>query len=153
MNLKELKRKLDGIIKDTVNRQLTDKIGRNAVNNIKTRTRKGFGVAKNEGPTQRLKKLKPQTVKRRRDLKKQGRLSGKTEVAKSNLTRSGKMLNNIKYSNSDNEINITLKSDQQDKAKKVSVERPFMNLSKSEVNEILKIIEIELINDIKKKGL
>ena len=153
LTFKELQFKLDKLVDDVVNRSLTDKIGKKVVKTVKNRTRKGFGVKQNAGKAERLKPLRQPTKKKRRNLKKRGRLSGETTPTTSNLTESGQMLNNIGYRASDKEVVVAPKGRQQQKARQVSKDRPFMNLSKSEIKELADLIANEFINDIKKKGL
>lgn len=153
LNLKQLQQKLDSLIKDTINKELTDKIGRKVVNTVKARTQDGFGVRQTGGKKEKLKPLREPTKKIRRNLKKRGRLSGKTTPETSNLTRSGKMLNNIGYNASEKEVTIAPKGSERQKVQDVSKDRPFMNLSKSEIKEVTKIVTESITKGIKKKGL
>lgn len=153
LTLKQLQQKLDSLVDDVVNKELTDKIGRKVVNTVKARTRDGFGVKNNGDRKGKLKAIKKATKNIRKDLKKKGRLSGKTTPETSNLTRSGRMLDNIKYKASKNEVVIAPKGKEQEKARKVSKDRPFMNLSKKEIKEVTKLVADEIIDGIKKKGL
>ena len=153
MTVKELKRKLDSIILDTVNKTLTTEIGKQVVKQVRNRTQRGYGVAENNGKQQRLKPLKPATKAIRKGLAGKGQLSPNTSPGKSNLTRSGKMLNNINYTASENKVVVSVKGAQKIKAMDVSKERPFMNLSKTEINAVTKTVKEAIVNDIKKKGL
>ena len=153
LTLKQLQQKLDGLVDDVVNKELTDKVGRKVVKTVKARTRDGLGVKNNGGKESKLKPIKKATKNIRKDLKKKGRLSGKTTPETSNLTRSGRMLDNIGYKASKNEVVVAPKGKEQLKARKVSKDRPFMNLSKKEIKEVTKLVADEIIDGIKKKGL
>lgn len=153
LNVKQLLAKLETLVDDVINQELTDKVGRKVVNTVKARTRDGYGVKSNGARKQKLKKLREPTKRIRKDLKKKGRLSGKTTPETSNLTRSGRMLDNIGYSASSREVNVAPKGKEQQKARDVSKDRPFMNLSKKEIKEVTKLVADEIIKGIKKKGL
>lgn len=153
LNVSQLIAKLETLVDDVINKEVTDKVGRKVAKTVRERTRKGFGVKANGGRKERLKKLKKPTKKIRQDLKKKGQLSGKTTPNRSNLTRSGRMLDNIGYSASDKEVTIAPKGKEQLKARDVSKDRPFMNLSKTEIKEVTKLVAEEIIKGIRKKGL
>ncbi len=154
MTLRELELKLKTLLDSTIDRQLMDTIGDHTSLVVKERTRRGYGVAKNEGPKKRLKGISESTKKRRKGLAAQGQLSSETSPNKSNLTRTGKMLDDIAYRAKANEVLIYLKGNSSTKAKKnADLGRIFMNLSKSEISIITKIVEEEIKKGINKKGL
>lgn len=130
-------------------------LGKKAETMVKERTRKGFGVEKDNGPKTNLKGLSESYKKQRRRLSRQGKLSGETTPGKSNLTKSGKMIDSVTSSASRNEALIYIAdSKSKEKAKHQSEDgRTFMNLSKTENNELLKIVEDAIKKDITKKGL
>jgi hypothetical protein len=119
------------------------------------RTSRGFGVDKSEGKKERLKALSPRYKKQRRRLKKAGKLSGETTPNKSNLTQTRQMLNSV-ASKALTGVGIVYidNSEARDKAEyQEDAGRKFMNLSKTETKQLVKLIEEQISNDIKKKGL
>ena len=109
-------------------------VGEAAVELIKKRTRLGFGVAEKGGRKKRLDKLSEGYKKSR----KRHKPTGPTTASKSNLTRSGGMLDDLEAKEkSDGKIHIDFSSaDSQDKAGWVSDDRPFNNLSKAEIKQL-----------------
>ena len=68
------------------------KIAASSEDVVRARTRRGYGVKKNEEKKEKLAKLKPSYVTKR---EKMSNLSEKTTPGKSNLTLSGKMLDSL----------------------------------------------------------
>lgn len=155
MTLKDLRIKLQGLIPGIVDKPLMDKIGTEVVDIVKTRTTKGFGVQAEGGPQTPLKGLSESYKKQRRRLKAQGKLSDKTAVNKSNLHKSGEMVESINHQADNNSVTIKPTGSRNEKKVKYQAEagRIAFNLSKSEKQKVLKIINEEIKNDIKKKGL
>lgn len=154
MTIQQLQIKFKTLIKATVDKSLMDRIGSEVAQIVKTRTRKGFGVSANLAPQKRLKGISESYKKQRKRLATQGRLSSETTVNRSNLTKTGDMLDDITHTSTTNTATIFIKSSRnRGKAERGAKERPFMNLSKSEANKITRIVEEELRKDIKKKGL
>lgn len=154
MTIQQLQIKFKTLIKDTIDKPLMNRIGIEVAQLVKTRTRKGFGVSANLAPQKRLKGISESYKKQRKRLAAQGRLSGETTVNRSNLTKSGDMLDDITHTSTTNTATIFIKgSKNRGKAERGAKERPFMNLSKSEVNKITKIVTEEFNKDINKKGL
>jgi hypothetical protein len=103
---------------------------------VKKRTRSGKGSTP-QGNETNLKPLSPSYIKARQKMN----LSPDTSPSKSNLTKSGDMLDditaNVKASN--DKINITIgfnSAKERKKAGYVSDERPFMNLTKAEEKQL-----------------
>jgi len=120
-----------------------DAIGKSAVRAIKRRTRAGSGVEENLKSAKKLPKLKDQTKARRRRLKRAGGLTAKGATpAKSNLSRSGKLIDSVTYEVGDGNVEIKLKtSAQQEKAKElINIDSgyKFMKLSKAEFRRAIK---------------
>lgn len=153
MTVQELRNKISRILQDTLNKDLTEKIAMQVKDQVKTRTRKGFGVKDTGGRQDRLKPLKPVTKRIRKGLQGKGALSSETSPGKSNLTRKGDMLDTLEHKTNEREAQIFPARSQREKAIKVSEERPFMNLSKSEIDKVRKTIKDAILTDIKKKGL
>lgn len=153
MTVKEMRKKLETVLEDTINKELMSEIGELVAKTVKDRTRDGFGVSENYENKKALKPLTAATKRIRTGVQKKGQLSSQTTPETSNLTRSGRMLNNIGYNASDKEVIILPKGKEQLKARDVSKDRPFMNLSKQEINTVIKLIKNKINIGIKKIGL
>lgn len=126
-----MKKVLEGLIKETTGRKTRESIGKFVTMTIKRRSRQGFGVR--NGQRERLKPLSDSYIEKRR----RSRLSSKTSVAKSNLTFSGEMLDNLTYEVTDDGVEITFTSaDAARKAGWVSDERPFLDITAKEVEQV-----------------
>lgn len=155
LKISDLQIKLKTLISDTVDRSLMDKIGREVTDIVKTRTRKGFGVKTNLGPQTRLKGLSESYKKQRIRLKAAGKLSKHATPNKSNLTKSGDMIDSTKHKTTKNTVVISpIGNKNKRKAKyQAKAGRIAYNLSKSENRRIIKLIDQEFNKDINKKGL
>jgi len=124
-------------------------VAKAAVELIKKRTRLGFGV-KNHGDTK--KKLKPLS-KEYRAQRKRNKPTGPTTAGKSNLTKSGDMLDDLKAKKKDgNTATIEFDGkDSQDKAEWVSDDRPFNKLSKAEQKQLTQMLDKKLKKLTKKE--
>ena len=153
----DLASKLPKIISETIDKSLLDDIGNTSVSRIRKRTRSGRGVKENDGPTHKLPALKPKTVKERSRLKGKGQLTGPGATpGRSGVNRSGKTLNEMNYSVVNrSEVEIKLSPTGVKRAQTVAEVNPdyeFMNLSKSEIKALVKIVEekvIQVINKLK----
>lgn len=131
---------------------------------ILKRTRLGYGVDKNYGSKEALAKLADSYKAQRRRLKKSGKLSSKTSVSKSNLTKSGSMLDSLNSKIDKNKMQITVKPEGIDKdgvsnrdkarwAQEGSTnrpKRPFLYLSTPEIKRIREFLRKELDKIINK---
>lgn len=154
MKVTDLILKLNSLFEDSFKKDALSAAATKAAELVKTRTRKGFGVANEGGPQKRLKPLSPKYIEKRKKLAARGQLSPETSPARSNLTKTGDMLNDIKTSVGTNEARVYIDSAKNvTKAENVQKDRPFMNLSASEKKEIVKIINEKIKMDIKKSGL
>lgn len=116
-------------------------IAKDTAKSVQTRSRLGKSVVKDGANVSRLEQLKPTYKKQRKGLKKGGKLSNKTTPNKSNLTKSGSMLNNIKSRTTTNGFEIYINGEKnQEKAKYVQKNRPFMFLAKFEIKLIIESI-------------
>jgi hypothetical protein len=131
-----IKYKLDAII----NRRLQEEIGRIVSERVKTRTRLGKGVNEDGAAPVKLKVLSDAYKRRRKAEKNQ--LHAETTPSKSNLTFTGDMLDNIKYRIEGDKIIIYIEGDLNNKKAQWVTEggRAFMNLSKPEQVEIIRLI-------------
>lgn len=131
------------------------KYGESAAQLIKTRTRLGSGVASSGGDKQKLKALSSSYKEQRKKFK---QLSSQTSPGKSNLTRTGQMLDSMGVKSvkqdevkvgpmgSRTEGNLT-----NEKLSQYVTEagRPFNNLSKIETKRIATLISDDLEEEIK----
>lgn len=84
--------KIEKIIKDAVKPAALKPIGQFAVDIIVKRTRLGYGVKQNYGQKEKLKPLSKSYVEQR----KKSKLSAFTNPGRSNLTRTGQMLESMR---------------------------------------------------------
>lgn len=142
MDFKDLKKKIDGALKQIVNKDTFNEIGKTTSKSIQTRTRLGKGVDQSEGKFVQLKPLKESTKSIRKNKKAKGHLSNLTTPTKSNLTDTGEMLESLKWQSTDTEVRIYIDGPENEKKAKdqVAQGRKFMNLSKSEVAQIVSYI-------------
>lgn len=155
MNVRELKVKLNKLLGSDLKRQIGERIGQEMSQDIKERTQKGFGVDAPKGPKTRLKPLSPKYIKQRRYLQRTGQLASETTPQKSNLTKTGKMLNDIGYKATKDGVIISLRNfkNRLKAGYNAAKGRIFLNLSKTEYLKVQKIVEEEVKKDIKKNGL
>lgn len=153
MDFKDLKKKVDTALREVLSKETFDDIGALTSEQIKTRTRLGKGVEQNEAGFTPLKPLSPATQNIRQAKKKAGKLSGLTTPKKSNLTETGELLDSIKYESKATEVRIYIEgSNNQKKAiDQVGQGRKFMNLSKTEIREVIKYLQ-KKIEDSFNKG-
>jgi len=153
LDFKDLKKKVDKALRDVLSKNTFDDIGKMTAEQIKTRTRLGKGVPASEGPFQPLKPLTPATVGIRTGKKRAGKLNALTTPKKSNLTETGELLDSLKYQSSNTEVRIYIEGQQNQKKAndQVAQGRKFMNLSKTEVREIIKYLQ-KKIEDSFNKG-
>lgn len=160
-----LKISLDSRIKLAVSPLYMIKYGNKAAELVKNRTRLGYGVPKEGAPRELLAALEPSYVAQRKGevaffKTKDGELraykpksppvlSSATTPAKSNLTKTGQMLNNIGIEDvSTGRVSLEIKGDRTDSdltnaevAGFVSEKRPFFNLSNTELKQIALLFE------------
>lgn len=155
MTFKKLNIQINALIEGVIRRETMSEVGELVRDLVKSRTKKGFGVAEPEGKATRLKGLSESYKKRRRTLKKQGKLDQSTSPTKSNLTQTSQMLDSVKSKASTAKAEVFLDNEKAQRKAELQANdnREFMNLSKSEVNKIKKLLEQKIIDDIKKRGL
>lgn len=153
MNFSDISKKLKAAIK--LNSATLNDIGKLVTNNVKTRTRRGFGVTKEGGASSKLNPLSITYKKQRKRLKSQGKLSSETRPAKSNLTKSGAMVDSLEYTISRNTVTISVTgANNRLKAREQGrVGRVFMNLNKREIKDIGDAIKKAIGENLKKQGL
>lgn len=145
-DIKKVMKALENIQKE-VEKDFID-VGEEAVELIKKRTRLGYGVEDQGKSKTKLKRLSPEYI----DQRKRKKPTGPSTPAKSNLTDSGDMLDALEAKEKQgNKVEIGFKNSKEEKkAKYVSEDRPFNNLSKAEVKQLQKKIEKSLQDAINK---
>ena len=151
---KDLANKLNNLLNDSVLAEIHNALGQKASQMVTDRTKSGFGVKKNNSGETQLKPLSPKYIEQRKKLKSRGKLSSETTPNKSNLMKTGEMLNDIIYKSNSKEAVVFIKEEKnKKKAIRGKKERPFMNLSKNEIQELTNIVNEKIKIDITKKGL
>ena len=132
-----------------------------AVDLIVKRTRRGFGVKQSGGNVTRLKALSSSYIKARQSAR--SRLSRFTSPSKSNLTFTGQMLSSIsvvKTKQSRGQVACTIGASpnrrrdgktNEEIAALVSIDRPFLNLGKTELKEVIKVFQDRLTKSLKRR--
>jgi hypothetical protein len=157
--LQEFAEQLSKAIETVVQRQNFKKYMDKAADLIKVRTRLGYGVKKNEDAKTRLDDLSPEYVKQRQRMRRAGTLSEKTNPKKSNLTKTGQMLDNIVgVADGDAEGHIEFKGSRSDSnltnaelAEEMNKTRPFFKLSNLEVKQLTDAIRKDLLAEVNKR--
>jgi len=149
--LSDLPKLIEELLKSKI---ILEKAGQIAVERIPKRTRLGNGVRENLGDSHKLPPLKESTVKIRKDLQKQGRLTGPLATPKkSGINRTGKALNSIKAISQPGHLEITLDKSQQAKVDdliKINPDYSFMKLSKPEFKAVFKAITDQIDRIVKR---
>ena len=142
----KLKEIADKIVKEATSNDSLQNIGNEAAYLIKKRTRLGYGVSEQYGNKVKLKPLSKKYIKQRKN----DDLSNATTPNKSNLTKTGEMLDSMNAKvKGDGVVNIGVDDNNLDKAGWVSKDRPFNNLSDAEIKQLENKIRDNLINKIK----
>ena len=137
-------------VKQTVSslgkRSIMKQIGRDLTKEIVRRTRLGRGVKEQGSGTVPLKPLAASYKKQRQRLRRRSTLSSKTTPAKSNLTKTGEMLDDMTFTTRPKEVEIFFRSQESRRKAQIVQDqgREFMKLSKKEITDIAKIIEAQL---------
>jgi len=145
-----IKKIRDKILKKTFTRSNLEKIAESIKDDIKKRTRLGYGVENNGDRKKKLAPLAESTKKSKR--RRKGQLSNQTTPSRSNLTDTGEMLDSLdssaKVRSTSAELIIGFKTPEaEDKAEFAhdgSSNRPkrkFMNLSNRELQRVDQAVE------------
>jgi hypothetical protein len=132
--LSEFIKKLNNIAQEATSKELLKPIAEETVSEVKTRIRAGYGVEDDGSNKSKFKPLKDSTKKSR----KKSKLAGGTTPAKSNLTHTGELVDSIEADVTDAKITLELKGERNQKvASYVSGDRPFLHLSKQEIQRFI----------------
>jgi hypothetical protein len=139
---KNLNKIMEELLKEATKGDSLKDLGDEAAFLIQKRTRLGYGAAEQGGSKQKLEPLSGPYKKQRKS-----KISGPTTPAKSNLTLSGQMLDNIEsFISEDGKVTVGFKEGSVafDKAKWNSKLRPFNFLTKAEIAQLRKKLEASL---------
>lgn len=155
MNFKLLSIKLENLVKQAASKSNMEAATKLAKELVVSRTSRGFGVDSPEGQEKKLKGLSTSYKGKRKKLKRSGKLSSQTTPTKSNLTQTRQMLESVDYQAQQGKGTVFLNDNRAETKAQLQEQqgRKFLNLSKKETKEVTKLIEDQILNDIKKKGL
>jgi hypothetical protein len=157
MSFADAKKKIDAAIEKAVKElrkpSSMRKIGEQAADMIRTRTLLGYGVKDAGAPRARLKPLSASYKARRRD---DDDLSGNTTPGRSNLTRTGQMLDSVRVTDvKEGSVTVGPKGKRADRKMNEQVAeyvtdagRPFNNISNVEKKRIEDQTKIELEKEL-----
>lgn len=137
--VKKFKDKMNKIRNSLLKKRTLEDIGKKASDMIRVRTRLGYGLK--EKGSLKQKKLE-KLSKGYKSYRKRNKPPGPTTPAKSNLTYTGDMLDDIDYKvlgekTSGRSIEIDIyKEESNQKARWVSEKRPFMGLTSPQIKEL-----------------
>lgn len=147
---KQMNKALEKATSDKVLKEGKDLV----VSDMKKRITLGYGVDRTGGSKKKFEKLSDSYVVQRRRDKKKGKLGKNATPKKSNLHKSGKMIEeDLDGIVEGKRIIIGMQTDRSAKiAAFVEKKRPFLNLSKGEVKRITKFFQTQ-ITEIFRKAL
>lgn len=129
--------------------KILKKIQPKILSSVKKRWLDGNGVSETGGSSDKLKALKPSTIKSRTYKKNKGKLSALTDPTKSNLIDSGKTFKQLGSKIDKENLEIGVLGDRQDVLSHTEKERPLMYLSDKEMEIIDSIVDDEIDNILK----
>ena len=136
------------IIKNFSSREM-QKIANFTIQEIKDRSRKGYGVSTLGGSEEAFDSLSPDYIAQRKRMK----LSPFTTAKKSNITRSGRMLASLRYKVRDGYARIEPTGNSREGTPNIDIAgyvadqgRPFMTLSKYQLGRLYTFIKKEIID-------
>lgn len=140
-----LNKQLERVLKDITDKQILKQLGEFIVEMLVDRVRgQGQGVKQEDGNRTDLSPLSPGYIRQRaRDRS----LHPETSPERSNLTRTGEMLDSLRYRIKDGRVEIYVAGGNKvvNKAIYTNESRPWVNLGRAEKTLILKMVE-ELIS-------
>jgi hypothetical protein len=147
LKIDEFPKHLQKVVQEAVNKIDMQEIGDTLAQEIKLRTRLGYGLDTQGGTQSKLKPLSEPYKKARKKMK----LSSETRPGKSNLTQTGEMLDSIKAEVNNGKITITFKNQfSKDKARwNTEKGRPFMAISKVQITKLKNRITDHVLKFIK----
>lgn len=139
---KELKNKLESAAKSVESKSFLTKLYNQIIEEIYKRTKLGYGVNARGDSQTKLKPLSESYKKQRKGMK----LASDTSPSKSNLTKTGDMLNDLKCMDTPTGVSIHFKSTfSQQKVEWNRLKgRTFFNVSKTQITNITAQIKAKL---------
>lgn len=148
-SLKIWDRLVTTIEKATVdNNRLKTSLGQRTIEIVKERTQRGFGVVKKK--LEAFPGLKKSTKRRRRTLRKSGKLSSRTTPETDNMTRSGQLTNSLKYEVEPDGVNVKIVGSKNETKARENPDRVLMDVTKKEEAELTKIVADEIVRALRK---
>lgn len=155
-NFKKVFAKLRKEVKGTYSDEQMEKLGEEAADMIRIRTRLGYGVSKPGAKRQRLKKLSDEYIETRQNFH---GLSEFTTPGRSNLTRTAQMLDSIIVLEAkDGKVTVGPQGARSDSkhsndqiAEYVSTARPFISVSDLEVKKLIRFFKKNIIGKVFKR--
>ena len=150
--------KIQKTLNTAINKREMEFLAKEAIVIIVKRTRLGYGVRKNLGQREKLAPLSKGYIKQRKDFR---ALSGLTRAARSNLTRTGQLLDSMKITSSrDGKVIIGPQGRRNDGEKNENIAgyqadqgRIFNKVSLKEFNQIQRIYRKQFGDLLRKKRL
>lgn len=152
MGLSDLiKKSVSKAVKDLQSKDFKEEVGRMVRDNIKLRTRLGKAASKTGGRAKKLKELSEPYKKERKRLRKKGVLSGDTTPAKSNLTKTGEMIDSLEYKINGDGVSVEVTGTENIRKAKENADmgRPFMYLTKIDIKAIQDLIQERIFKHFK----
>jgi len=152
LSFKKLEDKLNNIVKAFEDPKTIKSLGASTAKRIVARSRKGLVVDNTIGTERKNDPLRPITKERRRRLKSKGQLDSRTSPNKSNLTATGKMLNDVQVTRVGKRSSTIgfKKKKERVKAKHVQdAGREFFNLSNKDVDALVEKVVARINKAIK----
>lgn len=157
MTIKELEKKLLQMVEAAASKETLNKVGKTAEIEIKSHTRDGLGVKDNGDVPFRLPNLKSNSVNRRRNLRKAGKLSSETSPGKANNTKTGRTVSSVDFrvNTGRDETTVGVFDNRSIKVVRELAKggREFIALSSKEIVKVTNVVNEAIIGAIKKLGL
>lgn len=157
-----LQKKINEAFEKSVDKKALEDVAKKTADDIRTRTRLGYGVNNTGDLKNKLKPLKNSTVKKRTIALKRGELSPFTTPRRSNLTKTGQLLDALSGRAKNKGVEIILKKEKRTDTNVTNSEivfhqeahgRPFIHLSKPEITKLNNRIKEILFLELKRKKI
>jgi hypothetical protein len=145
---------IQGIFGKSIDSKSMERIAKEAVIEIKRRTRLGYGVAEDRQPKEKLLSLSYEYIEQRFEMKEDGILSDATKPQRSNLTMTGQMLDSLRVINHRRNFaeispyGSRWDSDLTNQEVSAYVEaagRPYLNLSDLEIKKLARFYQNKIL--------
>ena len=152
MKLEDVSKLIDKAMEKAKDKKVLEAIAKDIVKQIVKRVRLGYGVSDDSKPSKQ-KKLAPLSAgykeQRRKGLKRS--LHSTASPAKSNLTLTGDMLEDLHYEVRDGKIRLYFKKEfSRKKAEWNTEKRPFMQLTTGELEQVTEMVRQAILKEFGK---